>query len=407
VPQPAPNETESRLRHKGIYLITGGLGGIGLALAEHLAETVDARLVLVGRTGLPPRSEWAGMLEGQAGDEGLGRRIKAVQALEARGTEVLVVQADVADAMQMQAAVRQAVARFGTVHGVFHTAGVPGVGIIQLKTAAAAASVLAPKVQGTLHLAQALRDLPLDFMVLFSSITSATGGGPGQIDYCAANAFLDAYARYRNATAGPTIAISWGEWLWDAWSAGLQGYDETRRALLVQNRQMYGIGFAEGMDALRRVLTCELPHVFVSTQDLAGIVEMTQQAFAAANQPDRSSQTLHPRPELATSYAAPGSPLEEQLAAIWSSMLGIEQVGTNDNFFDLGGNSLLGIELINRIRKALNLEKLQTYILYDAPTVSALATHIGQSRQEPVAVQAFKDRADKRLKNLKQFKRHP
>src|SRR6185503_9683539 len=123
---PAQSE-RTALRERGVYLITGGLGGIGLALAEHLAETVDARLVLVGRTGLPPCSEWAGILEGQAGDEGIARRIKAIQALEARGTEVLVVQADVADAMQVQAAVRQAVARFGTVHGVFHTAGLPGV----------------------------------------------------------------------------------------------------------------------------------------------------------------------------------------------------------------------------------------------------------------------------------------
>ena len=99
---------------------------------------------------------------------------------EASGAKVLVLRADVSDEAQMRDAVQQAIAMFGTIHGVFHTAGVPGAGLIQLKTPEQAARTLLPKVQGTLTLEQSLRGIPLDFLVLFSSITSTTGS-PGRL----------------------------------------------------------------------------------------------------------------------------------------------------------------------------------------------------------------------------------
>src|SRR5205807_651838 len=99
----------------------------------------------------------------------------------------------------------------------------PGQGLIQNKTRDQVCDVLAPKVQGTLALVDALAEIPLDFLVLFSSITSLTGGGPGQLDYCAANAFLDAFAQ-RTAGQHPfTVAVDWSEWRWNAWEYGLAG----------------------------------------------------------------------------------------------------------------------------------------------------------------------------------------
>ena len=157
---PATLETGgTSLREGGVYLITGGLGGIALGLAEHLATTVRARLVLVGRTALPPREEWPRVVAA-AENATVVRRIQAVEQLEQTGAEVLVLQADVTDRTQMTEAVQRAVARFGALHGVLHTAGVPGVGLLQLKTREAAARVLAPKVQGTLALVEALRRWP-------------------------------------------------------------------------------------------------------------------------------------------------------------------------------------------------------------------------------------------------------
>jgi acyl transferase domain-containing protein/thioesterase domain-containing protein/acyl carrier protein len=216
LPLPAVAAGQSSLRARGVYLITGGLGGVGLAIAEYLAKTVQARLVLVGRQGLPARSEWPQHLANGSASPSLVQRIRQVMAIETLGAEVLVIAADVTNTAQMKAAVRSARARYGALHGVLHTAGVLADGVIQLKDALVAASVLAPKVQGTLALEAALADdkhaPALDFLMLFSSI-SAFAGLAGQIDYAAANAFLDATAQARYARGeGHTIAVDWSQW---------------------------------------------------------------------------------------------------------------------------------------------------------------------------------------------------
>jgi acyl transferase domain-containing protein/surfactin synthase thioesterase subunit/acyl carrier protein len=209
-PALAPEATP--LRERGVYLVTGGLGGIGLAVAEHLAQRVRARLVLVGRTGLPPADEWARWLETHAERDATSRRIRAVQRLEARGAEVLVAAADVANVERMAEVLAEARQRFGALHGVFHAAGVVEDGVLQLKTPESVDRVFTPKVHGTLVLAELLRDEPLDFLALFSS-TSAVLGPAGQVDYTAANCFLDAFAQSRAGAARTrTVSIAWGVW---------------------------------------------------------------------------------------------------------------------------------------------------------------------------------------------------
>jgi acyl transferase domain-containing protein len=210
--EPGTALPQGRLRRGAVVMITGGLGGVGMALAERLAADVQARLVLVGRSALPPHAQWDAYLAQHAPHDATGRRIRQVRALESRGAQVLVVQADVTDTTQMRTAVQAARERFGAVHGVLHTAGVLADGVIQLKDDATAAAVLAPKVQGTLALDAALEGSDLDFFVLFSSVSSFSGLA-GQVDYAAANAFLDAFARERSARTGSyTVAVNWSAW---------------------------------------------------------------------------------------------------------------------------------------------------------------------------------------------------
>ncbi|HET8846395.1 MAG TPA: KR domain-containing protein, partial [Ktedonobacteraceae bacterium] len=382
--EPVPLDGKGRhaphLREGGVYLITGGLGGIGLAMAESLARATRARLVLTGRSGLPAREEWSSILETQGDTHGAGRQIRLVQAIEQQGSEVLVLAADVTSETSMRAVIEQTLERFGALHGVLHTAAVPGVGLMQLKTPEMAYQVLAPKITGTLVLERVLENISLDFLALFSSMTSTTGGGPGQVDYCAANAFLDAYASQHTARHGITLAIDWGEWQWNAWEEGLSGYDSAAQTFFRAHRQVYGITFEEGTEAFKRILSYALPLVVVSTQDFRAIAELSKQFTAASilqrTQEARQNQEMHPRPDLSSSYAEPRNELEQQIASIWEDLLGISPVGIEDNFFELGGNSLTGVDLMARLRRALSLEELAAHILYEAPTVSALAAFV-------------------------------
>lgn len=194
---PRAADVAARLRVGGTYLVTGGLGGVGLEVAKHLARTVGARLVLVGRTPLPPREQW---------EQSSDRRVAGVRELHALGAEVLVVAADVADFAALREAVGLAHDRFGRIDGVFHAAGVAGGGLAQLRTVEKAAEVLAPKVDGTLNLHRLLGD-EIDLLVLFSSIIAVTGDY-GMVDYASANAFMDAVAQARPGT----LAVNWCGW---------------------------------------------------------------------------------------------------------------------------------------------------------------------------------------------------
>jgi acyl transferase domain-containing protein len=204
----APNR--SALREGGVYLITGGLGGLGLELAKHLARNAGARLALVSRRRLPPRDEWPSRLER---DDSVADCLRALLEIEEAGGEFETYAADVCDANALRGVLEAVRDRFGALHGVVHTAGTLNDSLIQFKSSEEAQRVLAPKVAGTLALDAALEGSDIDFLWLYSSV-SAWAGLPGQVDYAAANAFLDAFARERSArpTAGDTVSIAWGAW---------------------------------------------------------------------------------------------------------------------------------------------------------------------------------------------------
>lgn len=200
-----------RIRPHGVYLITGGLGGIGLVVAEHLARTAKAKLVLIGRSALPPADQWDGWLRSHADDDAVSRKIAKVRELESLGAEVFVAEADVTDLDGMRSVVAAAKKRFGALHGVVHAAGTIRDGLLPFKTQSDAEEVFAPKIHGTLVLDELLADEKLDFFVLFSS--SSTAIAPvGQVDYVAANAFLNNYAQSRRTKDRFVVALNWGIW---------------------------------------------------------------------------------------------------------------------------------------------------------------------------------------------------
>ncbi len=373
-PIPAADEPDKQagLRPNGVYLMTGGLGGIGLALAELLAGAVQAKLALTSRKGLPPREAWDSWLETHDERNPISFKIRKVRALEAHGAEVMVLSGDVADETRMAEIVAAIQARFGRLHGAIHAAGVVDQAMlapIHEATPEQAAIHFRPKIQGAETLARVLPP-DLDFCMVFSSVATALGGLGGAA-YAAANCFLDAWAAKRNREGGtPWIAVNWDAWL------------PSEESRLTQREAPAWARFAiapeEGREVFSRILAAGVERCVVSTTDLKVRLEQvirTDDAEAAERAVERDAETRHARPIQAVAYTAPRDELEEALAEIWAALLGIDKVGVHDNFFKLGGDSLVAIQLSTRLRDGFGVD-ISVNNLFDEPTIAALADKV-------------------------------
>lgn len=363
------------LRQNGVYLMTGGLGGVGHILATYLAQTVQARLVLTGRTALPPRDTWAEWCANHDEQDPVRQKIARVQALEALGAEVMVAGVDIADEAGMQALINAVEARFGALHGVLHAAGVTSgssvftplsdIGIAESETQ------FGPKGYGLYVLEKVLQGKPLDFCLLFSS-NAAILGGLGFVAYAAANAFMDAFAiDRRHHKQLPWLSANWDHWP-----------EETRQFTGFQtSMDQYTMTRAESEQAFRLVTAMrDEGHVVVSTGDLSSrlriwIERNTEQESSFSS----NGAAAHPRPALAKVYVAPRNEDEATIATIWQQILGLERVGVDDNFFELGGHSLLATRLVARLRDVFQME-LPLAKFFETPTVAGIAAAIQETR---------------------------
>jgi len=342
------------LRPGGVYLITGGLGRIGLKLAEHLARAVQAKLVLVGRSA---------HLEAE-------RR----QRLESLGAEVLVLAADVSDEAQLRAALAQAEARFGALHGVIHAAGLVGPSTLKPIAEIGPVEVEAQfkaKLYGAAALARVLEAKPLDFVILQSSLSTILGGlGLGA--YAAANAGLDALA-YQQAAQTQT---RWMSLDWDGWDFG-----EATGTPVGRNVAELMLTPDEGVRAFEYALTLDnARQVVIATADLNARLDRwftRAEAEAPATRP--ASVSGQARPRLGVAYVAPRDEIEQAVAGLWGEVLGIERIGVNDDFFELGGHSLLATQIASRLRSRFQVE-LPLRQLFEAPTVAGVAALIAAAR---------------------------
>lgn len=393
---PEPNGMPARLRANGTYLITGGLGEIGLAIAEYLARTVRARLVLTSRGSLPEESEWDRYLATHGPADLVARRIQRVRIVRQRGGEVIVVTADVANREEMADAFATAERHFGGLHGVIHAAGV--IGSDTFKSIAETDVVRSrrqfdAKVTGLAVLDDLLGGRHLDFCLLISSL-SAVLGGLGYGAYASANVFLDTAARLRNRTSEfPWLSINWDTWL---------RTDEEERTKRTGAPAGYVMTAAEGIDALHRILSTDVgAQIVVSTGDLQRRLDQwielrplraVEDACLAAN--------AAPRPNLRTAYAPPNGELERAVTEAFRQGLGLERVGIHDNFFELGGHSLKALEIAARLQATLGTE-VRVTMFYEAPTAALLAGAI-EARQ--ASIERFADverQVESRLERLK------
>jgi amino acid adenylation domain-containing protein len=379
------------VKEGGVYLLTGGLGGIGLVLAKHLAKKHHARLILTGRTILPPRHQWESFLANPDNDKTLAEKIRTIKTLEQEGKKVLVISADVSRREQMQPAITRAEEQLGPINGIIHCAGLPDGEMIQRRTAETSMNIFKAKLEGTLVLDAIFTDRkekPALF-ILCSSITSILSV-IGQVGYCAANAFLDAFAHYRNALDANknndmnrmlTISVNWDRWK----GIGIANIAEEKHKELTGGELPGGITGSKGIEAFDRIIGDNLPQVVVSTRDLKILPEQDQQLNVSTNikglEKKPGTQILKPRPQLDSDYIPPRDETQRTLVNMWSQFFGIETVGIRDDFFELGGDSLKALILLPKIHKELQVE-IPITGFFDQPTIEKLSEYIDQAEKE-------------------------
>ena len=358
----------SRLKSQGVYLITGGLGGVGLVIAEYLAKTVQAKLILTGRSSFPTKQEWTDWLEKYPESHATSRKIIKLQQLESLGSEVLAISADVANLEQMEQAIALAEQKFGAINGVFHGAGILNSDTFQSiadTSKAHCQEQFQPKIQGLLILEQVLKEKNLDFCLLLSSISSVLGG-LGYLAYSAGNIFMDSFTQQQNQRdSTPWITVNW-----DGWQVNQVDKSKTNEFVIFPT---------EGMEVLQRILSRQdLTQIVVSTGDLSARLNQWVNRESPLEEP-ATAISLYSRPNLPNAYVAPRNDIEQTLADIWQEFLGIEIVGVYDDFFELGGDSLIVTRLISRLRKEFQVE-LSFRSLFTETTIASLGENIATLR---------------------------
>ena len=344
---------------RGVYLITGGFGELGLQVAAWLIQNRKARIALLGRHSQPLSS--------------------ALQH-----DEVLAIEADVSSPDQVKAALDLVETRFGAIDAVLHLAGVPGAGFIQTKTLAAARAVLSPKLEGALTLAHALRERGRRTLVLFSS-TFSLAGGLGQVDYCAANACLDAVAHLENSDAMRVLSVNWDGWQSGKWQRQLVSVIPEVHSELEKQRMQSGIVVDEAMPALEQMLAAGLVQAVFSKQDFPALLagaRATSHSLLQRLSAARSSHANTSGPDANgpdRPFVNPRTPTETAVSTIWSEVLGIAKVGATDDFLALGGHSLFAIQIAGRLRMEFQVE-LGMREMLECQTVADVAAAIDRKR---------------------------
>jgi amino acid adenylation domain-containing protein len=368
------------LKPRGIYMVTGGLGDIGMILARRLAAECEARLALVGRSPFPARGDW----DQWSAEDKVARAIGAIRDMEAAGARVAMFQADVSDLEQMKNVIAAIEREFGGLDGVIHGAGIVGEKNFRSLadvTAEECAEQFRAKVTGTVVLEELLRDRDYDFCLLMSS-TSSVLGGLGFGAYAAANSFLDAMAAAHNRNDTPP----WFSVNWDGWQipGALERMNTDNR--LGASIARLAMTPDEGFEVFRRILDSGFAgQVVQSTGDLERRMTRWGQVDEETGEPDsleggESNSRSRPRPRLQTPYQDPEGQTETMLAAIWADVLGFDKIGAADNFFELGGDSLKAVIVCSRIQKEFDV-KVPLKDFFQEPTVAAIKLLMGRENQ--------------------------
>lgn len=370
--------TPLELSRDGVHVITGGAGGLGLELALHLAQKGPLNLALLGRSAPPPRESWAALVT----DERLGPAIAKIEQMEQLGSTVRWLQADVSSEASLSRALTELRQEFGRVRGVFHCAGVAGDGFLIQKERRAFDAVVAPKTRGTWLLEHLTRADEPEVFVLFSSLFALVPA-PGQGDYAAANAYLDAFAWQRQRSGRRTLALNWPAWRETGMAASRHLGDEGLFRALSNREALQRFDALLASESVQ-ALPAELNFEVLAEAQASGV------ALPISEELSKRLKAVHVR----SSERSPTATLivpaevkllgrsddefdefEQKLGALWASALGVKELDVFDNYHALGGDSLMAQRLIQAIEQVYPGVADITDI-FSFPSVSELAAQI-------------------------------
>ena len=375
----APDQPAGMIRADGAYLISGGLGGIGLRIAALLAEQGAGRIVLLSRSGKPTA--------GSAAAEAMGK-------LKQAGADGVILRADVSQKADVQSVLKILAASGMPLRGIVHAAGVFEDRLLTAHTRASFASVFAAKVAGAWHLHALTRELPLDFFVLCSSATSlACSAGLG--NYVAANTFLDALAHYRRSLGLPGLSIGWGPWR----ATGMADAVGQQRTAQWAAQGFGQLAPDEALAAFQHLLGAKAAQVAVLRMDwprfFAQQADHARPAFF--ERLGRLDPVTRPAPRDDFKHRLQAAPadqqpelLREHLRALVATVLGLPAAAAVDpcqGFFQMGMDSLTSMELRNRLQQTFSCTLAAT-LIFKYPTVVSLTDYLLQAVMHPGAAAA-------------------
>lgn len=344
------------LKENGVYVIVGGLGGIGFVLCKYIAGFTHMNLVIIQRSTTLSEEK---------------RKLK--QQLEAEGCNVEICSVDITNHANLEKTIEYIYEKYDHINGVIHSAGISGNGLIVSKEDSKAEKVFEAKIQGTYYLLDSLRGKVQDFIILCSSLTGVIGN-IGQVDYTSANAFLNVIAQEESNRFGiPIISIAW-----DTWSEVGMAVDIKNNQYLQDLHELnmkVALNNQEGIEIFERILgnyqSSDI--VIVSTRDLNYLDQLSKERVSQNIYENllKREQSLkrHKRPNILTPYAEVTNELERMVRENWINLLNISEIGVNDNFFsDLGGNSLIAIRLVGAFKDAFGVN-VSIKDLFEKPTI--------------------------------------
>ncbi|WP_432409138.1 SDR family oxidoreductase [Wukongibacter sp. M2B1] len=374
------NQDSVEVKKNGVYVITGGVGRIGLEIGKYLASQNRIKLALINRSEIPDCSQWNEIIE-KSEDEILKSKIKEIIDIKSTGASVHLYSGDVSVENQMQAVFSKIRNDFGGIDGVIHCAGV-GVGmegnILGDEKEDIFKAVLRPKVEGTWVIDNITRQDKLDFFIMCSSVITMIGG-VGSGCYIAANAYLDSYASYRSALGYKTTTINWPAW---------DKYGLIQSANIIESKQLVkAISPQNAILAFEKILNTPLRRVVVGQLNYEGeLFEMHEylpfklsdeikEKIEKTRDHNKKSNTGTKPIKLRGKDTQEYSRIEEQIAMIWQEVLGFEELSIHDNFFEIGGDSIMTTKVHSLMKDRLE-EDIKVVDLFAYPTIATLAEYL-------------------------------